>query len=115
MPVNDKLVQVTMVMTKERQATVIGERVAPGLVMTPCVGDDGTFQGGWSVTHEATGRTLSRYAACIPHTRRALPKLTVVDWTRPDADLAADPAAASAAADFAWQMKACGGICGDVA
>ncbi|BCJ71214.1 hypothetical protein CS0771_07580 [Catellatospora sp. IY07-71] len=85
------LTQVMVSTHKDRpQVLVLGERVAPGLVITPGVDGAGRYGGGWLLTHVATGHAVLGCATCLYCARRAAATLIGIDWTRAGADLAGD-------------------------
>lgn len=90
--------------------TVVGEPIAPGLLITPTI-TEGRYHGGWTVTHQPSGMAIRNIGPCIACLRRAANHLIAapVDWTRPMADIAADPAVLEAVKQYnadAWCDRA---------
>ncbi|WP_346536987.1 hypothetical protein [Micromonospora sp. DPT] len=89
---------------------MVGEPLAPGLAITPAV-HTGGFTGGWTVTHTASGWSVTRSNVCLPCLRRAAQTLVNadVDWTRNRDTVIADPNAVMASEDFTDLARDCSG------
>lgn len=106
-PPAERMVPVTLTVS-EGTVPLVGQRTAvPGLLITPSVYlRPVRFSGGWSLTHQPSGRCVVQNLVHVPliYAREAVEILreSGVDWDRPADQMRADPAALRAARQAWW-------------
>lgn len=91
--------------------TVKGERIAPGIAITPSLDPDGRRTGYWTVTHEQSGRTFGPDGYADIDIVRALGDALASsghDWTLPFDQFTDDAKAAAVAALLAARRRSDG-------
>jgi hypothetical protein len=96
----------------EHELTLVdGERVAPGLAITPDPAHQHTEVDGWALTHTPSGLRLTPFRhTCRRHVELAaqIAADSGVDWTGDAATVRSDPRACAAYIDMVWRCGPCG-------